>query len=172
MVVRADPTAANGIGWEHATPAPTSFGWSDTPEALTAVLLRVAGTSGLPLYVTESGASFHDYVTPDGLVHDPERISYLDRYTGAVGRAVAAGADIRGYFAWSFLDNFEWAEGYSKRFGLVYVDYRTQDRIPKDSARWYSALIATQAVRAVAPPIPRRSVPAPSLPAPTPTPVA
>ena len=75
-------------------------------------------------------------------MHDPERISYLDGYTAAVGAAVAAGVDVRGYFAWSFLDNFEWAEGYSKRFGLVYVDYRTQDRIPKDSARWYSEVIA------------------------------
>jgi beta-glucosidase len=173
MIVRADPTAANGISWEHVTPTPTSFGWSDTPEALTAVLLRVAQISGLPLYVTESGASFHDYVTPDAMVHDPERIAYLDGYTGAVGRAVAAGADVRGYFAWSFLDNFEWAEGYSKRFGLVYVDYRTQDRIPKDSARWYSELIAAQASRAAAAPsTPRRLAPASPLSAPTPTPVA
>jgi beta-glucosidase len=173
MVVRADPAAANGISWEHVTPAPTPFGWSDTPVALTAVLLRVAEISGLPLYVTESGASFHDYLTPDGLVHDPERIAYFDGYTRAVGRAVGAGADVRGYFAWSFLDNFEWAEGYSKRFGLVYVDYRTQDRIPKDSARWYSDLIAAHSTRAAAAPsTTRRLTPVPPLSALAPTPVA
>jgi beta-glucosidase len=102
----------------------------------------------LPIYVTESGASFHDYVTPDGRVHDPERIAYLDGYTAALGRAVAGGADVRGYFLWSFLDNFEWAQGYSKRFGLVYVDYGTQRRIPKDSAFFYRDLIAAPAAPA------------------------
>ena len=100
-----------------------------------AVLLRVAEISGLPLYVTESGASFHDYVTPDGQVHDPERIAYLDGYTGAVGRAVAAGADVRGYFAWSFLDNFEWAAGYYPRFGFFSYDRRSLVRRERPSAR-------------------------------------
>ena len=118
------------------------------------MLLRVATEfTDLPLYVTESGASFHDYVTPDGRVHDPERITYLDGYTAAVGRAAAAGATSAATSRWSFLDNFEWAEGYSKRFGLVYVDYGTQQRIPKDSAYFYRDLIAAHA---------RRAAPAPS----------
>ena len=96
----------------------------------------------LPLYVTENGASFDDYVDPNGEVDDTERVDYLAGYLEAAGRAIAAGVDLRGYYAWSFLDNFEWAEGYSKRFGLVYVDYRTQERIPKLSAHWYQRLIA------------------------------
>jgi beta-glucosidase len=91
--------------------------------------------------VTENGASFDDYVDPNGHVVDTERIEYFAGYLEAAGRAIEAGVDLRGYYAWSFLDNFEWAEGYSKRFGLVYVDYRTQDRIPKLSAGWYRQLI-------------------------------
>ena len=109
-------------------------------------------------------------------MHDPERIAYLDGYTAAVGRAVAAGVDVRGYFLWSFLDNFEWAEGYSKRFGLVYVDYRTQDRIPKDSAAWYGELIASHARHRAMTAGPRStpdgSVPASSTNSRRPTPVA
>jgi beta-glucosidase len=173
MIVRADPAAPNGVAWEHVSPTPTSFGWSDTPEALTAVLRRVATEfTALPIFVTESGASFHDYVTPDGRVHDPERIAYLDGYTAAVGRAATAGVDVRGYFAWSFLDNFEWAEGYSKRFGLVYVDYLSQARIPKDSAFWYRDLVAAQANHAAAAlPTTRRSVLASTSTSALPTPV-
>ena len=126
-----------------AEPATTSFGWSVVPESLSAVLRRVASDfTPLPIYVTESGASFHDYVDPNGEVVDTERVDYLHGYLAAAGEAIAAGVDLRGYYAWSFLDNFEWAEGYSKRFGLVYVDYRTQERIPKLSAHWYQRLIA------------------------------
>jgi len=110
------------------------------------VLLRISREySGLPVYITESGASFDDYVDPEGGVDDTERVAYLAGYFAAASRAIASGVDLRGYFVWSLLDNFEWAEGYSKRFGIVYVDYRTQERIPKLSARWYRDLVSQHA---------------------------
>jgi beta-glucosidase len=84
-------------------------------------------------------------VDADGAVHDPDRIAYLDAHLRAVAQAVDEGVDVRGYYTWSLLDNFEWAEGYSKRFGLVHVDYETQQRTPKDSYRWYRDLIAAHA---------------------------
>lgn len=126
-----------------AEPAATSFGWSVIPQSLANVLARVSrDVTDLPLYVTESGASFDDYVDPNGEVIDTERVEYLRGYISAAGEAIASGVNLRGYYAWSFLDNFEWAEGYSKRFGLVYVDYRSQERIPKLSALWYRRLIS------------------------------
>jgi beta-glucosidase len=144
VLAYADAGRQGGIRIEQVAPTPTSFGWSNTPGALRDVLVRVSKEySPAPIVVTENGASFNDYVDPSGEVRDVERIDYLRGYIGAVGEAVAAGVDVRGYFAWSFIDNFEWAEGYDKRFGLVYVDYRTQDRIPKASALWYRDLIAT-----------------------------
>jgi beta-glucosidase len=139
-----DGRSWGGVRIEQVEPTPTSFGWSNTPSALTDILTRVAREySPLPIHVTENGASFHDYVDPNGEVRDVERIDYLRGYVDAVGRAVESGVDVRGYFCWSFMDNFEWAEGYDKRFGLVYVDYRTQERIPKASAYWYRDLIRT-----------------------------
>ncbi len=126
-----------------AEPAVTSFGWSVIPASLHEVLVRVARDfTTLPIYVTESGASFDDYVDPNGEVIDSERVSYFRGYLAAAGTAIKEGVNLKGYFAWSFLDNFEWAEGYSKRFGLVFVDYRTQERIPKKSAYWYRQLIS------------------------------
>jgi beta-glucosidase len=143
VIASNDPAHPLGFREVPAEPATTSFGWSVIPESLTAVLSRVAGEfTDLPLYVTENGASFDDYVDPNGQVVDTERVEYLAGYLGAAAAAIRAGVDLRGYYAWSFLDNFEWAEGYSKRFGLVYVDYRTQERIPKLSARWYRDAIA------------------------------
>lgn len=131
------------VGEEAAQPATTSFGWSVLPESLHSVLQRVAREfSTLPIYITENGASFHDYVDPNGEVNDVERVSYLRGYLAAATQAMREGVNLQGYYAWSFLDNFEWAEGYSKRFGLVYVDYRTQERIPKRSSRWYAEQIA------------------------------
>jgi beta-glucosidase len=131
------------VGERPATPASTSFGWSVIPDSLNAVLHRVSDEfTPLPIYITENGASFNDYVDPDGRVNDPDRVAYFAGYLAAAGRAIADGVDLRGYYAWSFLDNFEWAEGYSKRFGLVFVDYRTQTRIPKSSAHWYARQIS------------------------------
>jgi beta-glucosidase len=145
VIARAvPPSAAHPFAVEEtpADPATTSFGWSVIPDSLHAVLTRVARDyTRLPLYITESGASFDDYVDPEGGVDDVERIAYLAGYFDAAGRAIRDGVDLRGYFVWSLLDNFEWGEGYSKRFGLVYVDYRTQERLPKASAYWYRALL-------------------------------
>jgi beta-glucosidase len=91
----------------------------------------------VPIVVTENGAAFDDVPDTDGFVADHDRTEYLRRHVDAVAKAVQQGADVRGYFAWSLLDNFEWAFGYDKRFGIVRVDYRTQERIPKQSALWY-----------------------------------
>jgi len=96
----------------------------------------------IPLYVTENGAAFADPErAPPGGVEDPLRVAYLRDHLRAVGRAIAAGVDVRGYFVWSLLDNFEWAHGYSKRFGIVHVDFATQERTPKASARFYADVI-------------------------------
>jgi len=131
------------VGERPASPATTSFGWSVIPESLGAVLRRVSSEfTSLPIYITENGASYNDYVDPDGQVNDHDRVAYFAGYLAAAGRAIEEGVDLRGYYAWSFLDNFEWAEGYSKRFGLVFVDYRDQTRIPKRSAHWYAQQIA------------------------------
>jgi len=146
VIATADPAAPFGVRETPAQPATTSFGWSVIPDSLHAVLLRISREySGLPVYITESGASFDDYVDPEGGVDDTERVAYLAGYFAAASRAIASGVDLRGYFVWSLLDNFEWAEGYSKRFGIVYVDYRTQERIPKLSARWYRDLVSQHA---------------------------
>lgn len=95
-----------------------------------------------PLVITENGSAFTDTVGPDGQVHDPRRLNYLQEHIAAVRAAIADGADVRGYFVWSLLDNFEWAMGYSMRFGIVYVDFETQKRVIKDSGRWYAQMIA------------------------------
>ncbi|MFF2521288.1 GH1 family beta-glucosidase [Streptomyces liangshanensis] len=126
----------------HQTPGErTAMGWTIDPEGLYELLLRVKREHpGLPMMITENGAAFDDYAGPDGEVRDPERIAYLRAHLAAAHRAIEAGADVRGYFLWSLLDNFEWAYGYGKRFGMVYVDYATQRRIPKSSAHWYGRL--------------------------------
>jgi beta-glucosidase len=125
-----------------AEPATTSLRWSVKPESLRNVLVRVAREyPPLPLYVTENGASYDDHVDHSGRVIDPERIDYLRGYFQAAAAAIREGADLQGYFVWSLMDNFEWAEGYSKRFGLIYVDYHTLRRTPKASAGWYRDVI-------------------------------
>lgn len=137
--------SAGAQGWQgitHVEPTPSTFGWSNTPEALHNLLVRVSREfTSLPIIVTENGISLNDYADPDGLINDVARIDYYRGYIDAVGKAITDGVDVRGYMAWSFLDNFEWAEGYDKRFGLVYVDYPTQRRIPKASAYWYRDMI-------------------------------
>jgi beta-glucosidase len=123
----------------------TEMGWEVYPDGLHRLLVRVADDYAPPaMYVTENGAAFGDVRVHDGQVHDPERTSYLETYIDAMSRAVADGAPVKGYFVWSLLDNFEWAHGYSKRFGLVYVDYPTLERVPKDSFHWYRGLIASR----------------------------
>jgi beta-glucosidase len=121
----------------------TARDWPVDPDGLYDLLLRLHREyPPVPLAVTENGAAFNDYADPEGQVHDPDRVSFLEGHFRAAQRAIAAGVDLRGYFVWSLLDNFEWEEGYSKRFGLVYVDYPTQRRVLKDSAYWYRQVIA------------------------------
>ena len=120
----------------------TDMGWGIVPGGLTELLVSVHETYGpIPMVVTENGAAFQDVVT-EGRVHDPQRVRYLDGHVRAASRAIARGVDLRGYLVWSLLDNFEWSEGFARRFGLVYVDYATQERILKDSAAWYRRVIA------------------------------
>ncbi|WP_128774050.1 glycoside hydrolase family 1 protein [Actinomyces oricola] len=128
---------------EFLPPPPplTAMGWGVDPSGLTDLLTSLAQRyPGLPLIVTENGAAYDD-VPVAGRVHDAHRVAYLRDHVEAVGRALDAGADVRGYFLWSFLDNFEWAYGYSKRFGIVRVDYDTLTRTPKDSFAWYRQLV-------------------------------
>jgi beta-glucosidase len=121
----------------------TEMNWEIDPDGLVEVLTRVHREyTDLPLYVTENGAACDDQIGPDGTVRDPDRIGFVDAHLRACHRAVTAGVPLRGYFAWSLLDNFEWGWGYGKRFGMVYVDYPTQRRIIKSSATWYSDVIA------------------------------
>jgi len=120
----------------------TAMDWEIHAEGLTKTLLRVHGDyAPRRLYVTENGSAWPDTVGPDGQVHDPERVRYLTEHLAACADAVAQGVPLAGYFAWSLLDNFEWAYGYDKRFGLVHVDYETQKRTVKDSGRAYASLI-------------------------------
>lgn len=128
---------------ELPNPEHTEMGWEVFPNGLEAVLKRVADEYSFPvLYVTENGAAFPDEVSPDGRVHDPRRVAFFQGYLAAAARALAAGVPLAGYFVWSMMDNFEWAHGYSKRFGLVYVDFATGQRTPKDSYYWYKELIS------------------------------
>jgi beta-glucosidase len=113
----------------------TGKGWEVYPEGLSEMLVWLHEEyDGLALYITENGTSFRDEVGPDGSVHDPARTEYLRAHFVAAHKALARGVNLRGYFVWSFLDNFEWADGYSERFGIVYVDFTTLERIPKSSA--------------------------------------
>jgi beta-glucosidase len=125
----------------------TDMGWSIDPRGLTELLLRVAREApGLQIMVTENGAAFPDVVTAEGRVVDTDRIDYLRTHIAAVHQAIENGAPVTGYYVWSLLDNFEWAWGYSKRFGIVHVDYDTQVRTLKDSARFYADVIRRNAV--------------------------
>jgi beta-glucosidase len=117
------------------------MGWPLSPEVLYWGIRFLQGRYSLPLVVTENGMANTDWLHLDGCVHDPQRIDFLSRYLLQVDRALQEGADVRGYFVWTLLDNFEWARGMRPRFGLVYVDYPTQRRVLKDSAHWYRALI-------------------------------
>ena len=128
----------------------TDFGWPVVPEALREwlVMTRARYRAALPpIMITESGCSYGMEPDENGVVDDQPRIDYLEAHLMAVAAAIHRGVDVRGYYAWSLLDNFEWAEGYTQRFGLVHVDYATQKRTPKRSFDWYAALIAAQVER-------------------------
>jgi beta-glucosidase len=141
-VVRADARDGAAVAIPVDGAELTEMGWEVYPAGLFALLVRLRDEYDVPpLYITENGAAFPDSLQ-QGRVVDGARISYLGRHLGALSDAIAEGVDVRGYFVWSLLDNFEWALGYSRRFGLVYVDYASSERIPKASFRWYRDLIA------------------------------
>ncbi|WP_426193930.1 GH1 family beta-glucosidase [Massilia sp. DWR3-1-1] len=128
-------------------PAPgtaiTALGWPVAPQGLTELLLRIeADYHPGPIYITENGSCYDDVVDADGAIDDVERRDYLQRHLAALKDAIAAGVPVKGYFAWSLIDNFEWAEGYRRRFGLVHVDFATQQRRLKASGRWYGQFLA------------------------------
>jgi beta-glucosidase len=144
---RREVVAHSENGGAHTVRIPdsdyTDMGWEVSPEGLYDLLVRLKDEYGpRAIYVTENGAAFGDLRAHDGSVRDPERQHYLQEHIREIGRALGAGVPIAGYFVWSFLDNFEWAHGYSKRFGIVYVDYPTLARIPKSSFYWYRDFIA------------------------------
>ena len=146
---RDDPLMANmrAISVDRPTVERTEMGWEIDPGGLTELLLRVHEDSrGKPVFVTENGAACNDYAGPAGVIRDAERVRYLDGHIRAVLRARQKGANVEGYFVWSLLDNFEWAFGYSRRFGLVWVDYPSGTRIRKDSFRWYQQALARNAL--------------------------
>jgi beta-glucosidase len=125
-------------------PAPTTaMGWEVNPDGLYELLTRIRRDYGdIPIFITENGAAYDDGAVVDGCVEDPERLDYLRAHLQALERAMADGVDVRRYYAWSLLDNFEWEEGYNRRFGIVHVDYDTLERTPKRSALWYRDHIA------------------------------
>jgi beta-glucosidase len=142
--IEADPKAL--LGFQRPSPPPgvprTSFDWEINPLEFRDALLWLRDTYRCPpIYITENGAYFDDMVSEDGKVHDKRRIEFLDHYIQAMWEARDQGVDIRGYFVWSLLDNFEWACGYRPTFGLVRTDFGTMQRIPKDSFGWYRDLI-------------------------------
>ncbi len=123
----------------------TEMGWETFPDGLANILMRIHHEyAPRAMAVTESGAAFDDHLDSDGGVHDQQRIDYLNAHIQTVAQVIRQGAPIKGYFVWSLMDNFEWAEGYRKRFGLIYVDYATQRRVIKDSGRWYASFIRRQ----------------------------
>lgn len=126
----------------------TEMGWEVYPEGLYEILTRVHRDYAPPcIYITENGAAFADQVDAEGRVHDAQRVDFLREYIAQAHRALEEGVPLAGYFVWTLLDNFEWAYGYSKRFGIVYVDFATQERIVKDSGIWYRGVIAENGVR-------------------------
>jgi beta-glucosidase len=143
-VVAAGPNGSGPVVVEVPDGEHTAVGWEVYPDGLYELLVRLHEEYGPPpLYVTENGAAFGD-VRTNGTVDDPRRTAYLDRHLAAVARAIEDGVRVDGYFVWSLLDNFEWARGYGPRFGLVYVDYGTLERVPKQSYYWYRDFIAAQ----------------------------
>lgn len=146
MEIISQPIDFFGVNIYSGTPAPgtppiapprTQMDWEVRPEALYWGPRFLWERYGKPVCVTENGMANCDWVMRDGQIHDYARIDYLRRYLAALDRAAADGVEVDGYYQWSLLDNFEWAFGYERRFGIVHVDYETQKRTPKDSAFWY-----------------------------------
>ena len=136
-------SSAGYVGVRRPERELSSMGWEADPAGLADLLVRLRDDYGrLALYITENGTAVPDYASPEGAVHDPARTRYLEAHVRAAKDAIDRGVDLRGYMLWSLMDNFEWAYGYSMRFGLVWVDYPTGQRVPKDSYRWYQQVIA------------------------------
>ncbi len=151
ILLRSRPGSGNAAEHTYETVAPipgacyTEMGWEVYPRGLTDLLCRLHRDYAPQAFVvTENGAAFEDMWDGGHRVSDPRRLEYLREYIRAVGQAIAQGVPVQGYFAWSLMDNFEWAEGYSKRFGIVYIDYASQRRIIKDSGYWYANFLAAQ----------------------------
>ena len=149
--VEHDPTGGSGttmppgLGARQVDPPNakrTAMGWVIEADGLYSVLHTIQRDYHIPIYITENGAAVDDYVSPEREVNDLERIEYLWDHIAVVERAIQEGVDVRGYVVWSLMDNFEWTFGYSKRFGLVHIDYASQTRTPKKSFHWYKELIA------------------------------
>ena len=136
---------ASGDGFEYVAKYPgyprTALKWPVTPQVLDFGMRFLYERYGKPMYITENGLSCNDKIYLDGNVHDLDRIDFLARYLTCLNQALESGADIRGFYHWALTDNFEWHSGYGDRFGLVFVDYPTVTRIPKDSFYWYRELI-------------------------------
>ena len=146
-IVANDPRNPNTGVRQIPGPGPrTEFNWEIWPAAIYQMLMRTWKDYGKPVYVTENGCSFGDRPGPDGRVRDDRRIDFLNGFIGQVGRAIDEGADVRGYYLWTLIDNFEWAEGFDQRFGIIDVDHETQKRTIKDSGYWYRDLIASNTI--------------------------
>ncbi|ABQ46970.1 beta-galactosidase [Thermotoga petrophila RKU-10] len=146
-LVKFDPDAPAKVSFVERDLPKTAMGWEIVPEGIYWILKKVKEEYNPPeVYITENGAAFDDVVSEDGRVHDQNRIDYLKAHIGQAWKAIQEGVPLKGYFVWSLLDNFEWAEGYSKRFGIVYVDYSTQKRIIKDSGYWYSNVVKSNSL--------------------------
>jgi len=143
IYVKAKPESLLGFGSTDPPPgvARTDIGWPIEPQRFAETLRKVHSRYQLPIYVLENGIGCYDTLDRNGGVDDWRRIDYLTGYIAAMQSAISSGTDIRGYFVWSLIDNFEWASGYKPRFGLIYMDYPTLSRIPKASFRWYAQLI-------------------------------
>jgi len=145
-IYEGQPISTGAAGEPVFAPRPvghplTAFRWPVEPESLYWGPRFMHERYNVPIYITENGLSNIDWVHLDGKVHDPQRIDFTTRYLRALRRAASDGVDIRGYFHWSLMDNFEWAAGYKERFGLIHVDFETQERVLKDSAHWYRGVI-------------------------------
>ena len=144
-VIQHDPKQPMNVGQVRLDVERTFMDWEVYPQGLSDILTRIKNDYGeTPIYVTENGASYQDKLEPDGSVHDAARLKYFERHFEACKTALEAGVNLKGYFVWSLLDNFEWAEGYEKRFGITHVDFETQERRLKDSGKWYQQFLSSK----------------------------
>ena len=142
-VIKHDPKQPMNVGQVRLEDVERTFmDWEVYPQGLSDILVRIKNDYGdTPIYVTENGASYLDTLEHDGSIHDNDRLRYFEHHFEACQRAMQQGVNMKGYFIWSLMDNFEWASGYSKKFGITYIEDETLNRIPKASALWYKEVI-------------------------------